>query len=212
MILLVLLLSGKFSYVPFFFPINLKSGNSTWFSSLLFIFGSKSVFGLKMFISWSSVVALTSLISSVVLLTSSKLSISLLVSSGTIFLSPALSSISITSGTWFLESASVLLTMTSMFWSLGGFRTTTSMSSSLGVFKTTTSAPSFTVWLTFFLIIWFSGAISMSLFSLVTSESVVSKPSFWKIVLEALDSSWPGFLMCSQTQLKKTKINWVGVF
>ena len=52
----------------------------------------------------------------------------------------------------------------------------------------------------------------MSLFSLVTSESVVSKPSFWKIVLEALDSSWPGFLMCSQTQLKKTKINWVGVF
>ena len=204
MILLVLLLSGKFSYVPFFFPINLKSGNSTWFSLLLFIFGSKSVFGLKMFISWSSVVALTSLISSVVLLTSSKLSISLLVSSGTIFLSPALSSISITSGTWFLESASILLTMTSMFWSLGGFRTTTSMSSSLGVFKTTTSAPSFTVWLTFFLIIWFSGAISMSLFSLVTS--------FWKIVLEALDSSWPGFLMCSQTQLKKTKINWVGVF
>ena len=191
-------------------------------SSSLGVFKTlSSIRSTLLFVSRSSVVVITTSIPSVVLLTSSKLSISLLVSSGTIFFSPALSSISITSGTWFLESASVLLTMTSMFWSLGVFRTTTSKSSSLGVFKTTTSAPSFTVWLTFFLIIWFSGAISMTLFSpallsmsrrVVTSESVVSKPSFWKIVLEALDSSWPGFLMCSQTQLKKTKINWVGVF
>ena len=58
----------------------------------------------------------------------------------------------------------------------------------------------------------FSPALSSISRRVVTSEVVVSKPSFWKIVLEALDSSWPGFLMCSQTQLKKTKINWVGVF
>ena len=160
-----------------------------------------------LFISRSLVVVITTSIPSVVLLTSSKLSISLLVSSGTIFFSPALSSIRSTllfwllvllgdfrtmiSGTWFLESVSVLLTMTSMFWSLGVFRTSTSMSSSLGATSMSLFLP----------------ALSSISRRVVTSEVLVS-------ILEALDSSWPGFLICSHAQLqwKKTKTNWVGVF